>query len=139
MRDLIVGSEISSQAELVELLAAGGHGVTQATVSRDLHAIGAIKDDFDQYVLGDVQVGDEAIAHLGRLVDEFVEAIRIGGTLVTLRTPPGAAAVVASALDQANLEGVVGTVAGDDTIFVATLSPRWAKATKIKLEEIGVG
>lgn len=137
MRDLIARSSISSQAELVALLTGAGHPVTQATVSRDLQAIGAVKDDREEYVLGHRPSIDEAMANLSRLVDEFVEVIRVGGTIVTLRTPPGAAQVVASALDQANLDGVVGTVAGDDTIFVATLNPRAARATKVTLEEIG--
>lgn len=137
LRHLIVHNAITSQADLVGRLSASGHVVTQATVSRDLAAIGAAKDHADRYVLGEKISSGEAMATLARLVDEFVESIRVGGNLVVLRTPPGAAQVVAAAVDSAGLVGVIGTVAGDDTIFVATESAKAAKTVVATLEEIG--
>lgn len=137
LRDLITKHSLSTQSEVVELLAAAGHQVTQATVSRDLQAIGAFKLDGGSYELVDRAVHDEAVSDLARLVGEFVEAIRLGGNLVVLITPPGAAQVVASAIDRSGLEGVLGTVAGDDTIFVATASDGMAKSLKQRLERIG--
>ncbi len=137
LRDLIVSRSPATQAEVVELLAAAGHQVTQATVSRDLQAIGAYKLDGSGYGLVDRAVDHASSGDLGRLVEEFVEAIRQGGNLVVLTTPPGAAQVVASALDRTRLDGVLGTVAGDDTIFVATASDGAAKSLKKRLESIG--
>ncbi len=137
LRDLIGNNSVTTQADVVELLAAAGHHVTQATVSRDLQAIGAFKLDGGSYELVDRAVHDEAVSDLARLVGEFVEAIRLGGNLVVLLTPPGAAQMVASAIDRSRLEGVLGTVAGDDTIFVATASDGMAKSLKQRLERIG--
>ncbi len=137
LRDLIGNNSVTTQADVVELLAAAGHHVTQATVSRDLQAIGAFKLDGGSYELVDRTVHDEAVSDLARLVGEFVEAIRLGGNLVVLLTPPGAAQMVASAIDRSRLEGVLGTVAGDDTIFVATASDGMAKSLKQRLERIG--
>jgi transcriptional regulator of arginine metabolism len=137
LRELIATSAITSQAELVSRLGETGHPVTQATVSRDLQAIGAVKDDGERYVLAGRPTEDEALRHLGRLVDEFVEGIRVGGTIVVLRTPPGAAQVVASAVDRAGIDGVVGTVAGDDTVFVAAAGDKAARAIGRLIEKIG--
>lgn len=137
LRDLIGNNSVTTQADVVELLAAAGHHVTQATVSRDLQAIGAFKLEGGSYELVDRAVHDEAVSDLARLVGEFVEAIRLGGNLVVLITPPGAAQMVASAIDRSRLEGVLGTVAGDDTIFVATASDGMAKSLKQRLERIG--
>lgn len=137
LRDLIVSLSPATQAEVVDFLAAAGHQVTQATVSRDLQAIGAYKLDGAGYELVDRAVDDASAGDLPRLVEEFVEAIRQGGNLVVLTTPPGAAQVVASAIDRSSLEGVLGTVAGDDTIFVATASDGMAKSLKQRLERIG--
>jgi transcriptional regulator of arginine metabolism len=137
LRDLISTRAITSQAELVQCLGESGHPVTQATVSRDLQAIGAAKDEGDRYVLMNRPAEDEALRHLGRLIDEFVEGIRVGGNLVVLRTPPGAAQVVASAIDRAAITGVVGTVAGDDTVFVATTGDGTARDVGETFEKIG--
>ncbi|HZD03897.1 MAG TPA: arginine repressor [Longimicrobiales bacterium] len=137
LRNLILERPVSSQSELVSLLARRGHAVTQATVSRDLQAIGAAKTDGDRYRLLDRGVHDEAIAHLARSIGEFVESIRSSGNLVVLRTPPGAAQVVAAAVDASRLEGVIGTVAGDDTVLVVSSEHVTGRGMAHKLEEIG--
>lgn len=121
IRALLSDSEIETQQELRELLVAEGFDVTQATISRDLDAVGAVrvKDNGNAvYRLGVGQVDDGARAVLTAAFDEFVESASISGTLVVLRVPPGAAHLVAGRVDGAGLNGVLGTVAGDDTILV---------------------
>ena len=114
---------VSSQAQLVELLAADGVVATQATVSRDLEDLGAVKVRIPGGAMAyaipehakDLAAPDD---HLRRVMGEFVVDVAHSGTLVVLRTPPGSAHVVASALDRSGLPDVLGTVAGDDTILV---------------------
>ncbi|HEY0114527.1 MAG TPA: hypothetical protein VGB54_02290 [Allosphingosinicella sp.] len=123
LSDLIRAEPHASQEELTERLRGLGHAVTQATVSRDLVSLGAVKvkrDGILRYVLPD-QFGarDWATGQLERIVREWVRAIESAGPLLVLRTPPGSAHLVASAIDQAQLQEVAGTVAGDDTIFLA--------------------
>ena len=116
--------EVTSQQQLVELLAEQGVAVTQATVSRDLEDLGAIKVRGPQgetvYAIPDVGMDNrpEPAEHLRRILGEWLAAVDHSGNLVILRTPPGSAHVVASAIDRASLPDVMGTVAGDDTILV---------------------
>jgi transcriptional regulator of arginine metabolism len=104
-------------------LAEHGLTVTQATVSRDLDQLGAIKvkrGGGSCYALPDqLGGGDWAADRLSRLVVEWVQSADLAGNLVVLKTPPGSAHLVAFAIDQARLPDVAGTVAGSDTIFVA--------------------
>lgn len=120
---LIAEHPVHNQARLVELLAAEGVEATQATVSRDLEDLGAIKvrmpGSESVYAVPDLpaeQVAPED--HLRRVFGEWVVEVAHSANLVVLRTPPGSAHVVASALDRAGVNGVVGTVAGDDTMIV---------------------
>ena len=114
---------ISSQAQLVTLLEAEGVVATQATVSRDLEELGALKVRMPggamAYAIPDYSkdrgVGND---HLRRLLGEFVVEVAHSHNLVVLRTPPGSAHVVGSAIDRTALPEVIGTVAGDDTILV---------------------
>jgi transcriptional regulator of arginine metabolism len=114
---------VASQAQLVEVLAAEGVDVTQTTVSRDLEDLGALKVRLPggegAYALPDLPIHQVAPQdHLRRVFAEWVVQVASSGNLVVLRTPPGSAHVVGSALDRAGLGGVVGTVAGDDTVLV---------------------
>ncbi|HEX5615505.1 MAG TPA: arginine repressor [Acidimicrobiia bacterium] len=114
---------VSSQAQLVQLLEAEGVVATQATVSRDLEDLGAVKVRIPGGAMAyaipeytkDRGSGDD---HLRRLMGEFVVEVAHSANLVVLRTPPGSAHVVASALDRASLPTILGTVAGDDTILI---------------------
>ncbi|MGH2769230.1 MAG: arginine repressor [Actinomycetota bacterium] len=112
---------VTSQHELAELLAAAGHHATQATVSRDLEELGAVKvrrNGSIVYALpgeGAVALAGEALA---RLLTASITALERSGNLVVIRTPPGHANMVAGVLDRASIEGVAGTLAGDDTILV---------------------
>src|SRR3712207_6770713 len=121
--DLIRAEALGSQEEVTARLGAIGFSVTQATVSRDLDQIGAVKVKRGgtlSYALPD-QVGgnDWAAARLRRILAEWVVSIEPAGNLLVMRTPPGSAHLVGLALDQAKLEEVAGTICGDDTLFVA--------------------
>ena len=120
-RVLAEGS-VSNQTQLVELLAAEGVTVTQATVSRDLEEMGAVKvrvaGGTTVYAIPELptdQVAPED--HLRRVLGEWLVDVERSGDLVVLRTPPGSAHVVASALDRSSFPDLIGTVAGDDTLL----------------------
>jgi len=120
---LLETHEITSQSRLVELLAADGVVATQATVSRDLEELGAVKVRLPggDTVYAIPELPKDRLApedHLRRVLGDWVVEVANSGNIVVLRTPPGSAHVVASALDRAGLEDVIGTVAGDDTIMV---------------------
>lgn len=119
---LVTTKAIESQAQLRRLLLDAGHDVTQATISRDLETIGAVKvreDGVARYRIHDPADMRRARASLAAATDEFVESVTFTGPLVVVRVPPGAANLVAGRIDSAGLAGVLGTVAGDDTIFIA--------------------
>jgi transcriptional regulator of arginine metabolism len=114
---------VTSQTQLVDLLAADGVIATQATVSRDLDDLGAIKVRVPggETVYAIPELPKEQVApedHLRRVFGDWVVEVAHSGNLVVLRTPPGSAHVVGSALDRAGLPEVIGTVAGDDTLIV---------------------
>jgi transcriptional regulator of arginine metabolism len=120
---LLEDQAVSSQAQLVELLAADGIVATQATVSRDLEELGAVKVRIPggamAYAIPEhAKEGRAPDDHLRRVMGEFVVDVAWSGNIVVLRSPPGSAHVVGSALDRAGLPDVLGTVAGDDTILV---------------------
>lgn len=123
MRRIIEEQPVSNQAQLLALLESEGVVTTQATVSRDLEELGAVKiripGGTTAYAIPEYAKDRGASDdHLRRLMGEFVVEVSHGGNIVVLRTPPGSAHVVASALDRAALTGVLGTVAGDDTVLV---------------------
>ncbi|MHB1534773.1 MAG: arginine repressor, partial [Acidimicrobiales bacterium] len=117
------GHPVTSQAQLVELLAAAGVEATQATVSRDLEELGAVKVRMGGHepVYAVPELPKDRVApedHLRRVLGDWVVEVSWSANLVVVRTPPGSAHVVASALDRAALADILGTVAGDDTIMV---------------------
>ena len=120
---LLEEEQVTSQPRLVELLDKEGVGVNQATVSRDLEELGAIKVRVPggETAYAIPALPKEQLAppdHLRRVLCDWVVELDRSGDLVVLRTPPGSAHVVASAIDRAGLADIVGTVAGDDTILV---------------------
>lgn len=120
--DWLRAHRVGSQEELVARLSLAGINATQATVSRDLDEMGAVKvrrDGTIRYVMPDQVEPGYAAAKLDRLLAEWVEAIIPTGNLLIIRTPPGSANMVANALDRAGVADIAGTIAGDDTIFVA--------------------
>jgi transcriptional regulator of arginine metabolism len=120
---LLEDEQVTSQPRLVELLDKEGVGVNQATVSRDLEELGAIKVRVPggETAYAIPALPKEQLAppeHLRRVLCDWVVEVDRSGDLVVLRTPPGSAHVVASAIDRSSLDGVIGTVAGDDTLLV---------------------
>ena len=134
--DLLERHAVPNQARLAELLAADGLVVTQATLSRDLDELGALKvvppDGVAVYALpgegGDpspvAALGeDAATARLARVAAEVLGSAESSANLGVLRTPPGAAQYLASAIDHSVLPTVIGTVAGDDTVLLVARDP----------------
>jgi transcriptional regulator of arginine metabolism len=126
--ELIGGHVVASQTQLGRLLADAGVAVTQATLSRDLEELGAVKvrtaagmayavPEQNAPRGGTPQAVD---ARLARLLEELVVSAEAAGDLVVLRTPPGGAHFLGSALDRAGLPEVAGTLAGDDTVLLVT-------------------
>jgi transcriptional regulator of arginine metabolism len=121
--ELIRSEPLGSQEEVTARLKTAGHAVTQATVSRDLEQLGAIKvkrDGVLRYTLP-AQIGDSdwAVGRLAGILADWMLSVEVAGNLLVLRTPPASAHLVAAALDQARLGEIVGTISGDDTLFVA--------------------
>ena len=133
--DLLGSREVRSQSELAELLGSRGVHVTQATLSRDLVELDAVKvrlasgglvyavpaEGADRTPVH----GESAAAYhrLGRLCAELLASAEASANLVVLRTPPGAAQFLASAIDKADLPEVLGCIAGDDTVLVIGRDP----------------
>ncbi|MEI7716831.1 MAG: arginine repressor [Mycobacterium sp.] len=129
---ILSSASVRSQSELAALLAADGIDVTQATLSRDLEELGAVKlrgaaGGVGVYIVPEdgspVRGVSGGTARLSRLLSELLVSTDASANLAVLRTPPGAAHYLASAIDRAALPYVVGTIAGDDTVFVAAREP----------------
>ncbi|WP_009885319.1 arginine repressor [Brevibacterium aurantiacum] len=127
--DLITRKSVHSQIDLAENLATMGITVTQATLSRDLAEVGAVKirsTAGSVYAVpgegGDRSLqqstGDSLDAKLPRLLEELLVSAAAQKDMVVLRTPPGAAQYLASAIDRSSMTGIFGTIAGDDTVLV---------------------
>jgi transcriptional regulator of arginine metabolism len=148
MKDLVRllrGGHAATQQEIVAALRSAGHDVTQATVSRDLQEVGAVKVRAGrslEYKLPDEvprTAGSELMArNLLRTLQDFALDVNPAASIVVVVTAPGHASAVARAIDLAGSPSVVGTVAGDDTIFVATpseeqaqdLARRWSRVSR---------
>jgi transcriptional regulator of arginine metabolism len=130
--EILAATPVRSQTELLDHLAGDGIEVTQATLSRDLVDVGAERVRVGKNLVyavpgegGDRTVraapaGEERGTRLQSRCHELLVSAEHSANLVILRTPPGAASFLASAVDHAGLEGVLGTIAGDDTIMVVT-------------------
>lgn len=119
---------VTSQAELGELLVADGISVSQGTLSKDLVELGAVRERDEAgsliYVVPDApQAAPSAAAKLARLCHEVLLSAVASANLVVLKTPPGAAQYFASAIDRAKPDGLLGTIAGDDTVLLVTADP----------------
>lgn len=132
---LLEDHQVTNQGHLVELLRSDGVAVNQATVSRDLEELGAIKvrvpGGETAYAIPEMpkdQVAPED--HLRRVMGDWVVEVDRSGDLVVLRTPPGSAHVVASAIDRSGLPSVIGTVAGDDTMLIIAVTGKGAAVAR---------
>jgi transcriptional regulator of arginine metabolism len=138
---LLVEESVTSQTHLVELLAADGVAATQATVSRDLDDLGAVKvriaGGASVYAIPELPTEQRAPEdHLRRVFGDWVVEVGHSGNLVVLRTPPGSAHVVGSALDRSRLPEVLGTVAGDDTLIVVVTEAAGGEAVARSLADL---
>ncbi len=135
IKDILSSRAVRSQGELLAELAADGHAVTQATLSRDLVELAAVKVRRGRTLVyavpgegGDptprpAELGEEVDARLRRLCEDLLVTAQASANLVVLRTPPGAANYLASAIDRAAMSlggDIIGTLAGDDTVLVIT-------------------
>ena len=138
--DLIRAQPLASQEELAERLAGLGFAVTQATISRDLEQLGAYKvrrGGALAYALPDQPAGvDRSGPRLESVIRDWVRSIESAGNLVVIKTPAGSAHLVGVALDESGLPEIVGTVCGDDTIFVACASASNAELLKARLRPL---
>jgi transcriptional regulator of arginine metabolism len=128
--ELIRGQALSSQEELADRLGSLGFAVTQATISRDLDQIGAVKARRNgqlSYSLPD-EIRNGAAPRLAAVFREWVRSVEPAGNLVVIKTPPGSAHLIGVALDQSGLPEIAGTICGDDTIFVACRAADEAEA-----------
>ncbi|MFZ6002699.1 MAG: arginine repressor [Actinomycetota bacterium] len=138
---LLAEQAVTSQAHLVDLLAADGVRATQATVSRDLEDLGAIKvrvpGGETVYAIPELPTEQRAPEdHLRRVFGDWVVEVAHSGNIVVLRTPPGSAHVVGSALDRSGLPEVLGTVAGDDTLLVVVTEEAGGAAVAKQLADL---
>ncbi|HYI46422.1 MAG TPA: arginine repressor [Actinomycetota bacterium] len=124
---LLHEGSVASQHQIVSALRGAGHDVTQATISRDLQELGATKvrsnGGFVYKLPDDIphsRGGDLMARNLDKTLAEFAVGIHQAASLAVVTTPPGHASAVARAIDLAGVDEVLGTIAGDDTIFVAT-------------------
>lgn len=138
--DLIRGGALSSQEELADRLSQLGFAVTQATISRDLEQIGAVKVRRGgqlSYALQD-QAQNGGAPRLAAVLRDFVISIDTAANLLVIKTPPGSAHLIGVALDQSELAQVVGTICGDDTIFAACRTAAAAESAAAKLRSLSL-
>ncbi len=129
IRTLVRKHRIQSQEELQKLLRKEGFRVTQPTLSRDIRELGLAKTPAGYVLPEDLGTPSPVVSfrsrgsreeRLDQTVREYVTSVAISGTIVVIRTPPAGAQPVALAIDSSGLDEVLGTIGGDDTIFVAT-------------------
>jgi len=138
---LVMKHAVSNQPQLVDLLAVEGIAATQATVSRDLEDLGAVKvrvpGGETVYAIPEFEPARLAPEdQLRRVLGEWVAEVKRSGNLVILRTPPGCAHVVASALDRSGMDGLLGTVAGDDTLLCVAEESMGGEALAARLRDV---
>ena len=146
--ELIAAVPVTSQTQLGRLLAESGVEVTQATLSRDLEELGAVKLRGSDgapasYVLppenAPLRPAQGVPARLTRMLGDLLTDAAGSANLAVLRTPPGAAQFLASALDKVGLPDVLGTIAGDDTLLVVSRDPAGGQALADHLLALAAG
>ena len=138
---LVQGQKLSTQQELVRALKGAGFPATQATVSRDIVELGLVKvarNGTHAYAAPTAVASGGGTERLRRFCEDYPVEGSIAANLVVLRSPPGTANAMAIALDTSALAEIVGTVAGDDTVFVATSTERHARSLLTRLTAFGI-
>jgi transcriptional regulator of arginine metabolism len=130
---LLAEGGVGSQHDLLERLRASGVSTTQATLSRDLADLGVVKGPEGWRMPGEAET---APSDLAPAVRAYLLHVHVGGTMVVLRTRTGHATPLAVELDRTRVEGSLGTVAGDDTIFLACKSPAAARSVARRMESM---
>ncbi len=142
---LIESGRISNQFDLAQQLSRVGIDTTQTTLSRDLTEIGVVKSPAGYQILSAMLAsGSEArpfdrISSLTATVRRLLLEVAIGGTQAVVHTPPGQASALAVEIDRAKMPGVIGTIAGDDCIFIACTTNGSAKSVARRLQSISKG
>jgi transcriptional regulator of arginine metabolism len=141
---LIAAGKVSSQSALTKLLKARGYDVTQATVSRDLEELGAVRHrDADGVLRYHLGVEESSVSTRSASAGSLVQSLKASGNLVVVTTPPGGAQLLASALDSAMKRGaiksLIGTIAGDDTVLAISQSAQGGAALAKELAAFSEG
>lgn len=139
---LVGEKRLATQQDVVRALRSAGFAATQATVSRDIVELGLVKANREGahvYAAPAAVAASGGLERLRRFCEEYAVQSAVAGNLVVVRTPPGTANALAIALDTSGFGDVIGTIAGDDTVFVATRDPARARAINKRLAEYGIG
>ena len=134
IRDLVADRKVASQEELRRLLYKGGHRVTQATLSRDIHELRLVKTA-EGYKLPQGEVAEAFLPSIERLIHEFVYEVKTAQNLVVVKTSAGSAQPVSAAIDAEEWDEVVGTIGGDDTILVIAHDAKVAEKLARRIRE----
>jgi transcriptional regulator of arginine metabolism len=137
IRDAITSHPVYNQDELRRLLFKRGHRVTQATLSRDIHELGLVKtDEGYQFPASDEGSANAWLPSVERLIHEFVYEVKTAQNIVVVKTSAGSAQPVAAALDAEGWPEVVGTVGGDDTVFIVSPNNKDAEKLLSRIKEL---
>lgn len=141
LSELVRTQPLSSQHEIQEHLAELGYEATQSTISRDLEELGLVRirdaGGHLRYGWPNDTAAVGAPARLRTLLSEFLVSVDASGNLVVLKTTPGAANAVADVLDRAGVDGVLGTIAGDDTVLVVAAEGKKGRSLARRFAELG--
>ena len=133
--ELVRDHQIASQEDLIRSLKARGIEVSQSTLSRDIQELRLAKTGGHYTVMEEAEPAKPSQESLRRILREFVEGIDVALNIVVVRTGPGHASTVSQALDDAGWPESIGSIAGENTIFVAVRSPRDGKKLERRLRE----
>ena len=138
--EIINKNEVDTQQRLAELLRQAGFEATQATVSRDIKDMSLIKVATDhgtyKYALPHTARSHGSMQKFQSVFHDSIISADVAGNLLVIKTYPGMANAVCASMDRIGFDGVVGTIAGDDTIFLAIRSEQQAKIVRQKLLEL---
>lgn len=138
---LVAARPLRTQGEVARALRAAGFPATQATVSRDIVELGLVKatrGEAHAYAAPSTVTATGGAEQLRRFCEDYPVESRVAGTILVLRTAPGTANALAIALDTSRFAEIVGTLAGDDTVFVATIGAGRARTLATRLAGYGV-